>query len=106
MEIYVKNGVIFKQINTIYMKLFQVLMEAGDYLETPMVITSAFDGKHREDSLHYKHRALDIRTIHLSWDKVRSLLRFLREKLGEDFDVIYEENPPHIHIEYDPQTPK
>lgn len=106
MEIYVKDGVIFKQINSIYVRIFKALFEAGDYIGKAMVITSVYDGQHRPDSLHYKHRAIDIRTVHLKPEERESLINFLRRQLGEDFDVIYEPKPPHIHIEYDPKIPK
>ncbi|MEN3039762.1 MAG: hypothetical protein ABDI07_11565, partial [Candidatus Kryptonium sp.] len=68
-----------------------------------MVITSANDSKHRQDSLHYKDLAIDIRTRHLEKYEKELVLSYLRAKLGEDYDVIFEENPEHIHIEYDPK---
>lgn len=64
-----------------------------------LVITSANDGKHRQDSLHYKGRALDLRTWHVSgreWQVAKDLQR----ALGDDFDVVAESD--HIHLELDP----
>ena len=62
-----------------------------------MTITSGNDGAHKTGSLHYKNRAIDIRTRDMNfptevWAKI-SL------KLGRNFDVINEVS--HIHIEYD-----
>ncbi len=104
MDVLVKEGVVFKRINSIYMRLFKTLMEAGDVIGKEMVITSAFDGKHKPSSFHYKHRALDIRTVHLTEEELEKLMEFLKENLVKlGYDVIYEKEPPHIHIEYDPK---
>jgi hypothetical protein len=81
------------------------------------VITSACDGEdvHKQGSLHFQGRALDLRAP--SWygspvfvdAKVRDELRVA---LGEEFDVILEEHEPkpgvrvaHIHVEWDPKQP-
>lgn len=101
MEVQIKEGVVFKELNKFILTIIITLMEAGDYIGKTMVITSAADGKHRPDSLHYKNRALDIRTKHLTKGEIEKLLDFLKKKLGQDYDVILEET--HIHIEYDPK---
>ena len=65
-------------------------------------ITSGNDGKHRSDSLHYQGLALDFRTKDLS----DTLAIFFRDQLvsslGENYDVLLEFEPRHMHIEYDP----
>ena len=68
-------------------------------------ITSVNDSKHSEHSLHYKGRALDIRTHDFEGDK-HQLLHELKEALGPEFDVVFEgEGTPneHMHVEYDPK---
>ena len=64
------------------------------------VLTSAADGVHSKKSLHYKGRAADFRSRDLDETLRDRLVRTLRLRLGECFDVVIE--PTHIHIEYDP----
>lgn len=61
-----------------------------------LVITSGKDGKHGNNSLHYRGRAVDTRTYHV----LDRLVNLLRAELGPDFEVVLEKD--HIHIEYDP----
>lgn len=107
MAIKVKEGVVFKEINDVYLQIFNVLKEASKVFGVEMVITSANDGKHKVDSLHYLNKALDIRTKHLPDNKTKlELKNFLQNKLGKDYDVILESLggiQEHIHIEYDPK---
>lgn len=80
---------------TIYRKL------TGEYL----VVTSLTDGKHKAASLHYKGLAADLRTHDLNTAQRQEFYLRLRDALGPDFDVIFEdEGKPneHIHLEYDP----
>lgn len=67
-----------------------------------MVITSVNDARHSLKSLHYSGNAIDLRTIvhdpAYDWDRVA---KEIRQKLGEDYDVINESN--HIHLEYQPR---
>lgn len=63
-------------------------------------ITSARDGKHSQQSLHYAGRAIDLRTRDLTQQQRWALQRALADALGEDYDVILEET--HLHVELDP----
>ena len=65
------------------------------------IITSARDGKHSTNSLHYVGKALDMRTRDLTDAQIQALAGELREWLGPDFDVVVERT--HIHVEYDPK---
>ena len=69
----------------------------GDSYE--MTITSGNDGTHKKGSLHYINRAIDIRSKDMK-SPIEVTLR-IKQRLGRNFDVIYEFN--HIHIEYDPK---
>ena len=69
-------------------------LENKDYV---MTITSARDGKHMLNSLHYKGCAIDIRCRDMKNPLMVS--KGLNDILGRDFDVIFEGD--HIHIEYD-----
>lgn len=64
-------------------------------------ITSASDGKHGPDSLHYSGCGLDLRTRHLRAESVHLVYSELRAALGKQFDVVLEDD--HIHVEFDPK---
>ena len=71
------------------------------YGQYDCVITSASDGKHGPNSLHYKGQALDLRTRHLNGQGLQAVYLKLKESLGEQFDVVLESD--HIHVEWDPK---
>lgn len=74
------------------------------------VITSASDGVHGPNSLHYKGLALDLRTNNIIDAFLPVIVRELTAALGEQFDVVFEDSHgpnQHVHIEFDPKdTPK
>lgn len=55
------------------------------------------------DSLHSEGGAIDFRSRHLSGFEANRVADEMQEMLGEDFDVIAEFSPQHIHVEYDPE---
>ena len=72
------------------------------------VVTSANDGRHREDSKHYTDDAIDLRGNNLSDANMKQIANELQRRIGSDYDVIAEYFPgspsnEHIHIEYDPR---
>lgn len=103
MAVLVKSGVVFKKFLKEIIRVIVVLDGISDEIGVDMVITSANDGVHSKNSLHYKDRALDIRTFHLNEEQKKVVLELLKSRLGGDYDVIFETNPEHIHIEYDPK---
>lgn len=67
-----------------------------------LTVTSLLDGKHSDNSLHYKGLAADLRIDGVPSNKILEVCndaRALLYKLG--FDVVIEVD--HIHVEYDPK---
>ena len=60
-----------------------------------MTITSAKDGVHGTNSLHYAGRAVDLRIR----DFTDMWKMYLQKALGKDWDIVIE--PDHIHVELD-----
>jgi len=65
-----------------------------------LVITSALEGKHCKDSLHYSGFALDLRNRDISIKDREDVKKELSSVLGRDFTVLLESD--HYHVEYDP----
>lgn len=87
-----------KEVNTI-LEQAEFTFQANGY---SCVCTSGTDGKHMEGSLHYKARAVDLRSHHVAADALPKIMDELKERLGKDFDVILEGD--HIHAEHDPKS--
>ncbi|MDA8018650.1 MAG: hypothetical protein MPN21_14510 [Thermoanaerobaculia bacterium] len=73
-----------------------------------LTVTSVCDGEHSEASLHWIGHACDLRTKNLeaSDEEKAQLARTIAERLGNDFDVLFEgagTPQEHIHIEYQPK---
>jgi len=76
--------------------------------EIPVVITSAIDGPHRQDSLHYKFRAFDLRkkfddpifdrTWGIHWQYILAALKIQFEAHQLPARCINEQD--HLHIEW------
>ena len=67
------------------------------------IITSASEGKHREDSRHYTGWAIDLRIRHMDKRLWPVIAEELGKALGPQYDVILEAKKLHIHVEYDPK---
>jgi hypothetical protein len=65
------------------------------------VITSASDGTHGPNSLHYQGLALDLRTSNVIPALMLKIVRDLKLELGLQFDVVDEGD--HVHLEFDPK---
>jgi len=66
-----------------------------------LVVTELTGGKHGRGSLHYVGLGADLRTNYFNHDEAAKVALELREKLGEEFDVILEKT--HIHLEFQPK---
>lgn len=77
------------------------VLRVYESMDAPCVITSACDGKHGRNSLHYKGLATDYRTWVICKKLRPELANRVRQALGPDFDVVLEDT--HLHVEYDPK---
>jgi hypothetical protein len=64
-------------------------------------ITSVADGRHSRKSLHRLGMAFDVRLPPGVETTFKAVVERAKEALGEDFDVVLEED--HIHVEWDPK---
>lgn len=96
----IKNGVDLRGLSPQMAIAYTIATKC--YGQYDCVITSASDGKHGPNSLHYKGCALDLRTRHLNGQQLQAIYAELKESLGDQFDVVLEAD--HIHLEYQPKT--
>ena len=103
MALSLKPGVVLTGLRTEMAIAAQVVADVYAELGADCVITSALDSTHSANSLHYVGAALDFRTSVLSAEDQGSLVETVKERLGEDFDVVLETD--HLHIEHDVEQP-
>lgn len=96
-----KNGVSIKGLKPEILFAIMVTNEVYKSFGFELVITSIMDGKHSSGSFHYKGMAFDCRTSMLSGQQKIDIVRTLKDKMDESFDIVLEST--HIHIEYDPK---
>lgn len=65
-----------------------------------VVVTSIIDGDHMIGSLHYNGYAADLGLHNVPTGDLQIIIDMLKNSLGPQWDVIFEQN--HIHIEFDP----
>lgn len=95
----IKRGVILGDVTTQMWFVIVCAAEIWQELGQELVITSARDGKHKTDSLHYVGYALDFRIRYFEGDDAYHAAERLQQKLGPDYQVILK--PTHIHVEWD-----
>lgn len=69
------------------------------------VITSANDSQHKQGSLHYEDRAIDLRSHDLPPGDETEVVEELKELLGLDYQVLLEDRDTpneHLHIAWRP----
>jgi hypothetical protein len=67
------------------------------------VVTSGIEGSHSRASLHYAGAAIDLRVRDVNGNDLPRLAAKLKQRLGDDFDVLLESD--HIHVEWQPKKP-
>ena len=102
--IYLKQGVKLARLTPQILLAVAVADQVYSQFDTPLVITSANDGRHMYGSYHYQGKAIDCRTRNLPSRETDAIAiaAELRGRLGPDYDIVVERD--HIHIEYDPKS--
>jgi hypothetical protein len=102
-----KRGVVLIGNSPCLFRMIDAAKYAFFSIGKDVVITSGCEGTHKVVSLHYKGRALDFRSRHLTTDEKIEVAGKMRVKLGDDYDVLHEggtSKRQHFHVEYDPDV--
>lgn len=98
--IRVKPGV---ETNGLQPEAWRIVSEAGALWRErggeDLTLTSAMEGSHSAQSLHFQGLAVDLRTRDLSKAEILDRANQLLGRLGGGYDVIIEAD--HLHVEYD-----
>jgi hypothetical protein len=100
-----KSDVRFEVITPALLLIMGALDRISREARVDIYITAGTDGKHMPNSKHYTGEAVDVRVANLSPAQRELVVFELKQQLGPAYDVILEKNPPHIHVEYDPEKP-
>lgn len=105
-----ERGIIFKsgtslyglhpKIRTAIWKARRVFLDAGHRL----VVTSAWDFTHGQNSFHHYGMAVDFRSQEIPTGMKATILARLKQALGGEFDVILEDlggGNEHFHVEWE-----
>lgn len=102
-----KHGVIYDGINPVIIQALEAIEPIFNEYGLPIVVTSAFDGKHKNGSLHYQGLAVDVRTRHILENHLITILLRIKavlRALDKRYQAIYEKT--HLHIEFDRRVTK
>lgn len=97
----IKNGVDLSCLKVQILLALVIASEIYKEHKHELVITSACDSEHKKASLHYVGFAVDLRTYFFKDREDEKVRDEIKEKLGEQYDVVLEKD--HIHIEYQPK---
>lgn len=97
----IKDGVNIWGLERVMQPVLKAAEEIWKHHGQELVVTSARDGIHSAESLHYYGQAVDLRTRYFSEGVVVVIATKLRKTLGKDYDVVVHKT--HIHVEYDPK---
>ena len=97
----IKPGVDVRGLKPEMVLAYNIACEVFGRYSKQAIITCGLDGKHMPGSKHYTGEALDLRTRHLDMRLRPVLAEDYSKALGPQYDVVLEDNPPHIHVELD-----
>jgi hypothetical protein len=98
--IAIKPGVRIAGMQTEILLALFVAHELFQEQAQTVTLTSVTDGVHKDGSLHYTGRAVDLRLPTAGKER---MVEQLQGRLGAEYDVLLEAD--HIHVEYDPKRP-
>ena len=95
------HGVCNELANTIPVITKAYRKSTGDR-DYKVTITSAIDGKHSNNSHHYKGRAFDLRVRDISRREATKIANNLKSELGDEYRIFWGDkgHRDHIHIAY------
>lgn len=99
-----KSGVDLRGLNPVWGIAFPLILHAFTTHGYDVIVTSANDSTHGANSLHYKGKALDLRTKHIRAMDKAAVVKSVKDCLGAQFDVVFESEGlanEHLHIEWD-----
>lgn len=97
--LYIKDGVKLTGLKPQMLVALNIAEWAFMKRSYDTILTSANDGKHMENSKHYKGFAIDLRIKHiLDKEELKKIYEDIKQACNKSFDVILEKT--HIHIEY------
>lgn len=79
----------------------QVLTERGIRYE----LSSGLEGEHMRASLHFVGHANDWKLFNVSKEVGADVRQEIGQRLGQDFDVLFDPDKSVIHVEWQPKTP-
>ena len=94
-----KAGVICKYLQEDIVIAINMLAQLARRFKKNIVITSMNDGEHKEESLHWENRAIDIRIWNLKVSERKVITNFFNADYR--YDCVIEKD--HIHLEVDPK---
>ena len=101
--LYLKPGVRITGMRPEILLAAVAAMEVYKAAGRDLTITACVDGRHTTGSLHYAGAAIDLRTRDFPPADGEKVLAQIKACMGNDFDVLLEED--HIHIEFQPKQP-
>lgn len=95
-----KPGVKIRGVRTEMVAVWPTIAQCYTDFGYECVITSVTDGKH-EEIVHILGFATDFRTRHVSGSDMPAVVKNVKARLSDEFDVVLEGN--HLHVEFDPR---
>lgn len=96
-----KTGVSLKNLQPQIVVAILIAYDVYSAADYSLVITSASDSTHCNNSLHSHGLAIDLRIKNIPFATILAITKEIKQDLGNEFDVVLESD--HIHIEYDPK---